>query len=147
MPFVRTECSIRACSPTTSYCGARLADAAKVGDWKTEFELFDDPTERVDVNWWRPGGTAWFTVLHQAAWPGAPLEVVGGSSGGGSAIGDRLRGAHPAPFGGQAAQMSLTKGVAVQGSEIRPHSPALCGPPPSPSVSGNASSLNDTSPM
>ena len=49
--------------------GHRLADAAKVGDWKTVFELLDDPTERVDVNWWRPGGTAWFTVLHQAAWP------------------------------------------------------------------------------
>src|SRR5260370_7933393 len=57
--------------------GHRLADAAKVGDWKTVFELLDDPTERVDVNWWRPGGSAWFTVLHQAAWHGAPLEVVG----------------------------------------------------------------------
>ena len=38
--------------------GHRLADAAKVGDWKTVFELLDDPSERVDVNWWRPGGTA-----------------------------------------------------------------------------------------
>ena len=30
----------------------------------------------MDINWWRPGGTAWFTVLHQAAWHGAPTEVV-----------------------------------------------------------------------
>ena len=75
--------------------GHRLADAAKVGDWKTVFELLDDPTERVDVNWWRPGGTAWFTVLHQAAWHGAPTR--GGRQthpAGSSAIGDRLPRAH-----------------------------------------------------
>ncbi len=62
--------------------GHRLADAAKVGDWTTVFELLDDPTERVDVNWWRPGGTAWFTVLHQAAWHGAPTRWSADSSGG-----------------------------------------------------------------
>ena len=54
----------------------RLADAAKVGDWSTVFDLLDDPDERVDINWWRPGGTAWFTVLHQAAWHGAPTDVA-----------------------------------------------------------------------
>ncbi|MFZ0832513.1 MAG: ankyrin repeat domain-containing protein [Mycobacterium sp.] len=54
----------------------RLADAAKVRDWSTVFGLLDDPDRRVDVNWWRPGGTAWFTVLHQAAWHGAPIDVV-----------------------------------------------------------------------
>jgi Ankyrin repeats (many copies) len=54
----------------------RLADAAKVGDWSTVFGLLDDPAEQVDINWWRPGGTAWFAVLHQAAWHGAPTNVV-----------------------------------------------------------------------
>ena len=56
--------------------GHRLADAAKVGDWSTVFDLLDDPTQPVDINWWRPGGTAWFTVLHQAAWHGAPRDVA-----------------------------------------------------------------------
>jgi Ankyrin repeats (many copies) len=54
----------------------RLADAAKTGDWSTVFDLLDDPGQRVDINWWRPGGTAWFTVLHQAAWHGAPTDVA-----------------------------------------------------------------------
>jgi hypothetical protein len=54
----------------------RLADAAKVGDWSTVFDLLDDPDQRVDINWWRPGGTAWFTPLHQAAWHGAPPDVA-----------------------------------------------------------------------
>jgi hypothetical protein len=52
----------------------RLADAAKTGDWSTVFDLLEDP--RVDINWWRPGGPAWFAVLHQAAWHGAPTEVA-----------------------------------------------------------------------
>ena len=54
----------------------RLADAAKTGDWSTVFDLLDDPDQLVDINWWRPGGPAWFTVLHQAAWHGAPTEVA-----------------------------------------------------------------------
>lgn len=56
--------------------GHRFADAAKAGDWSTVFEMLDDPRQPVDINWWRPGGTAWFTVLHQAAWHGAPNDVV-----------------------------------------------------------------------
>ncbi len=55
-----------------------LADAAKIGDWSTVFDLLDDETQTVDINWWRPGGTAWFTVLHQAAWHAAPPAVVAG---------------------------------------------------------------------
>jgi len=55
-----------------------LADAAKMGDWSTVFNLLDDETQTVDINWWRPGGTAWFTVLHQAAWHAAPPAVVAG---------------------------------------------------------------------
>ena len=54
----------------------RFADAAKVGDWSTVFTLLDDPGQPVDINWWRPGGTACFTVLHQAAWHGAPTRVA-----------------------------------------------------------------------
>jgi hypothetical protein len=56
--------------------GHRFADAAKAGDWSIVFELLNDPGRPVDVNWWRPGGTAWFTPLHQAAWHGAPVEVA-----------------------------------------------------------------------
>jgi Ankyrin repeats (many copies) len=54
----------------------QLADAAKTGDWSTVFDLLDDPGRCVDINWWRPGGTAWFTVLHQAAWHGAPTDIA-----------------------------------------------------------------------
>jgi hypothetical protein len=53
-----------------------LADAAKIGDWSTVFDLLDDPEERIEINSWRPGGKALFTVLHQAAWHGAPNEVA-----------------------------------------------------------------------
>lgn len=45
----------------------QLADAAKTGEWSTVFGLLDDTNGRVDINWSRPGGRAWFTVLHQAA--------------------------------------------------------------------------------
>jgi hypothetical protein len=38
--------------------------------------LDDTTTRQVDINWWRPGGTAWFTVLHQAALHRAPVRVV-----------------------------------------------------------------------
>ncbi len=54
----------------------RLANAAKVGDWSTVFDLLDNPDQLVDINWWRPGGPAWFTVLHQAAWHDAPTDVA-----------------------------------------------------------------------
>ncbi len=54
----------------------RFADAAKAGEWSAVLTMLDDPTLLVDINWWRPGGTAWFTALHQAAWHGAPANVV-----------------------------------------------------------------------
>jgi len=41
------------------------------------FDLLDNQRSSVDINWWRPGGPAWFTVLHQAAWHGAPVDVAG----------------------------------------------------------------------
>ncbi|MBY0287303.1 MAG: ankyrin repeat domain-containing protein [Mycobacteriaceae bacterium] len=56
----------------------RFADAAKAGDWSAVLSTLDDPTLLIDINGWRPGGTAWFTVLHQAAWHGAPANVVAG---------------------------------------------------------------------
>jgi Ankyrin repeats (many copies) len=54
----------------------RLADAAKAGDWTTVFRLLDHADHLVNINQWRPGGKAWFTALHQAAWHGAPTEVA-----------------------------------------------------------------------
>jgi hypothetical protein len=52
----------------------RLADAAKSGRWSEVLEVLD--LDWVWVNQWRLGGTSWFTPLHQAAWHGAPPEVV-----------------------------------------------------------------------
>ena len=54
-----------------------LGNAAKAGDWTTVFRLLDHKADLLEINWWRPGGTAWFTVLHQAAWHGAPVTVAG----------------------------------------------------------------------
>lgn len=56
--------------------GHRLADAAKVGNWHVVMKVLDDEWNWLVINQWRPGGTAWFTALHQAAWHGAPTEVV-----------------------------------------------------------------------
>lgn len=54
----------------------RLADAAKAGDWGTVMSMIVSDSQAVNVNQWRPGGGSWFTVLHQAAWHGAPIEIV-----------------------------------------------------------------------
>ncbi len=56
--------------------GHQLADAAKQGDWSTVFTLLGNPTAPFPVNGWRPGGKAWFTVLHQAAWHGVSADVA-----------------------------------------------------------------------
>ncbi|MEO8815627.1 MAG: ankyrin repeat domain-containing protein [Mycobacterium sp.] len=55
--------------------GHHLADAAKEGDWPVVLKLLDT-NHALSVNQWRPGGPQWFTPLHQAAWHGAPAEVV-----------------------------------------------------------------------
>ena len=52
----------------------RLADAAKAGRWPEVFEVLDLPW--VGPNSWRLGGSSWFAPLHQAAWHGAPADVV-----------------------------------------------------------------------
>lgn len=52
----------------------QLADACRAGDWERVFRA----AEAVE-NWpnsFRVGGSSWFTPLHQAAWHGAPIEVV-----------------------------------------------------------------------
>ncbi|WP_155770006.1 ankyrin repeat domain-containing protein [Mycobacterium asiaticum] len=56
--------------------GHRLADAAKVGNWPEVMKVLDSEWSWLTINQWRPGGFAWFTVLHQAAWHGAPTAVV-----------------------------------------------------------------------
>ncbi len=56
--------------------GHRLADAAKVGNWPAVMTVLDSEWNWLVINQWRPGGTAWFTALHQAAWHGAPTEIV-----------------------------------------------------------------------
>jgi hypothetical protein len=59
----------------TVTAGHRLADAAKTADWPKVIKLLDE--EQVLVpHQWRPGGKAWFTVLHQAAWHGSAPEVI-----------------------------------------------------------------------
>ena len=51
-----------------------LADAAKSGDWQRVFELLSEHREWINST--RPGGSAWYASLHQAAWHGAPITVV-----------------------------------------------------------------------
>jgi Ankyrin repeats (many copies) len=124
--------------------GHRLADAAKVGDWKTVFEMLDDPTERVDVNSWRPGGSAWFTVLHQAAWHGAPTEVVGRLIRRGALRSQTdSRGRTPrAVRRDRQREMSLAKGAAVQNWEPPVLPAGVLRAPPSPLSSKDAGLLN-----
>jgi hypothetical protein len=56
--------------------GHQLADAAKAGNWPAVMQVLDRKWSWLVINQWRPGGGAWFTALHQAAWHGAPTEVV-----------------------------------------------------------------------
>ncbi len=56
--------------------GHGLADAAKAGNWPVVMKVLDREWKWLVINQWRPGGLAWFTALHQAAWHGAPTEVV-----------------------------------------------------------------------
>ncbi|MBS9533557.1 ankryin [Mycobacterium sp. M1] len=54
-----------------------LADMARRGKWRKVLRELDHSDRLVDVKQWRPGGTSWLTVLHQAAWNDAPPDVVG----------------------------------------------------------------------
>lgn len=54
----------------------RVMDAAKRGAWDVVFASVD--ARECGVNDWRIGGTSWFSPLHQAAWHGAPVDVVQG---------------------------------------------------------------------
>ncbi len=51
-----------------------LADAAKGCNWPRMLELVSEHSEL--VNSWRPGGRSRNAPLHQAAYAGAPVEVV-----------------------------------------------------------------------
>jgi hypothetical protein len=52
----------------------RLADAAKAGRWPDVLAVLGEL--KVSPCQWRFGGESWFTPLHQAAWQGAPRDVV-----------------------------------------------------------------------
>jgi len=54
----------------------RLADSARVGDWAAVLRVLDEGLLRPGANDGRVEGTSWFGPLHQAAWLGAPAEVV-----------------------------------------------------------------------
>ena len=51
-----------------------LADAARRYDWNAVFARLAEHPE--SINCTRPGGTSWYTPLHQAAHGGAPVAVV-----------------------------------------------------------------------
>lgn len=53
----------------------RLADLAKTGNWEGVLTLLGQ-YRVLSPNSWRPSGTSIYTPLHQAAWHGAPAEVV-----------------------------------------------------------------------
>ncbi|PWI18246.1 hypothetical protein DI272_31965 [Streptomyces sp. Act143] len=57
----------------------RLADAARDADWATVFGVLDEVRAKVNAHWVnsaRLGGPSGYTPLHQAAWHGAPADVV-----------------------------------------------------------------------
>lgn len=53
----------------------RLADAARSGDWPTVLEILTTNSEF--INSCRPGGKSSYAPLHQAAYGGAPADIVG----------------------------------------------------------------------
>ncbi|BBZ18625.1 ankyrin repeat domain-containing protein [Mycolicibacterium gadium] len=121
----------------------RFADAAKTGEWSTVLTMLNDPTLQLDINWWRPGGTAWFTVLHQAAWHGAPANVVATLIRRGALLTlteSRGRTAHDV-FIDRARKIHWGKGVGVA-EESRTLLEQQLMPPPSPLSSDEIRSLD-----
>lgn len=54
-----------------------VADAARDGRWDALFTALESSwMSASSPNVWRPGGASGFTPLHQAAWHGAPVDVV-----------------------------------------------------------------------
>lgn len=51
-------------------------NAAKSGNWPKVFQFLGEHGSERFINSWRPGGQAWYTALHHAAYTGAPVEVV-----------------------------------------------------------------------
>ena len=62
--------------PESAAAAHNLLDHAKRGDFDSVRRLLRGDQSRVLVNWWRPGGTTWFTSLHQAAWHGVPADIA-----------------------------------------------------------------------
>src|SRR5271169_2061140 len=52
----------------------RLADAARSYDWRRVFTILDEHQQLVNTT--RPGGSSLYAALHQAAYGGAPTDVV-----------------------------------------------------------------------
>ena len=52
-----------------------LADAAKYADWSSVFDLLSNDASPF-VNSARLDGSSWYAPLHQAAWHGAPVEII-----------------------------------------------------------------------
>src|SRR5947207_11637393 len=61
-------------NPQAAIARHRLADAAKAGDWETALALLAQDSRLINST--RPGGSALYTVLHKAAYGGAPISVV-----------------------------------------------------------------------
>jgi hypothetical protein len=61
-------------NPAVVDAGDRLADAARTGAWDSVFAVLGE--NLVGPNHWRTGGQSLYAPLHQAAWHGAPLNVV-----------------------------------------------------------------------
>lgn len=52
-----------------------LADAAKCADWPRVFDLMSNDASLL-VNSARLDSSSWYAPLHQAAWHGAPIDIV-----------------------------------------------------------------------
>jgi len=60
--------------PQATAARHRLADAAKAYDWQTVLALLGQDNQLINTT--RPGGESLYTVLHQAAHGGVPVEIV-----------------------------------------------------------------------
>lgn len=54
----------------------QLADRARDGSWDSVLTSLTESRPYLSPNQWRPEGISHYAPLHQAAWHGAPLEVV-----------------------------------------------------------------------
>ena len=93
--------------------GHRLADAAKAGDWPAVTKVLDHEWSWLVINQWRPGGTAWFTALHQSAWTAHPATSSQNCWKGRAADPAGLEGADGVRRGGRARPHTGVAGTAA----------------------------------